>query len=182
MDNTGAPFTKIRTELDLSIPLIPSFIYFYYLYFPWMLTVILMLNDRKKLYEALISFTILDTTAIFTFIWFPTKMIRPDIIGPGLTNDLIRGMYEVDAGYNLFPSLHVGHSVLVAICFYYYQRKLFPIALVISTLISLSTVFVKQHYVIDIPFGIIYALLAWMIGVRIAERYLKGSEMNYELR
>jgi membrane-associated phospholipid phosphatase len=85
-------------------------------------------------------------------------MIRPSFVPQGFSDGLLQWIYEVDTGWNAFPSLHVGHSTLVALLCWKYRRSLFPVAAAGSLLISASTVLIKQHYVVDIPGGI---LLAW---------------------
>ncbi len=164
LEKSGGAFTMIKTQWDDWIPFVPEFIYPYYIYFPFMLLVVPISSTRLQFYHVVTSFAILEATAISTFILFPTKMIRPVVEPTNFTYQLVYSMFSVDPGYNLLPSLHVGHSVLVAVFFYVYQRKFFIPVLILATSICLSTVFIKQHYVIDIPFGILYSLTAYNIA------------------
>lgn len=164
VERSGGAFTVIKTQWDDWIPFVKEFIYPYYIYFPFMLLVVPISTTRLQFYHVVTAFAILETTAISTFIMFPTKMVRPVIEPIDFTHYLVYSMYSLDPGYNLLPSLHVGHSVLVTVFFYVYKRKFFIPVLIIGLSICLSTVFIKQHFVIDIPFGILYALTAYNIA------------------
>lgn len=164
LEKSGGAFTIIKTQWDDWIPFIPEFIYPYYIYFPFMLLVVPISKTRLQFYHVVTAFAILESTAIATFILFPTKMIRPFVEPINFTYQLLDSMYSVDPGYNLLPSLHVGHSVLVSVFFFVYERKYFLPVFLIAITICLSTVFIKQHYVIDIPFGILYSLTAYNLA------------------
>ncbi|MCS7073581.1 MAG: phosphatase PAP2 family protein [Bacteroidia bacterium] len=154
-------FTGLETTLDKYIPLIPLFVIPYYLYYPVLLAVLPITKTRENFYHAVIAYLVLDTAALTTFYLFPSYMVRPEIIGDGILEEMIRFIYKNDEGFNLLPSLHVGHSVLVTMFYYYLKPKWFYPMLIATILISLSTVFIKQHYVIDIPFGILYGMAAY---------------------
>jgi membrane-associated phospholipid phosphatase len=86
-------------------------------------------------------------------------MERPVVTGSGTTFELVRLLYRLDAGWNVFPSLHVAHSVLVTLLYLQHDRRRSPLVAAGTALIALSTVLVKQHYIVDVPAG---ALLAWL--------------------
>ncbi len=163
-ERSGGAFTMIKTHWDDWIPFIPEFIYPYYIYFPFMLLVVPISATRLQFYHVVTAFAVLETTAISTFILLPTKMIRPSVEPINWTYQLVYGIFSVDPGYNLLPSLHVGHSVLVSVFFYVYQRRFFVPVFIVAISICLSTIFIKQHYVIDIPFGVLYALTAYNLA------------------
>jgi len=164
LKKTGDSSVNIKTRWDDWIPFIPEFVYPYYIYYPFMLLVVPISRTRIQFYHVVTAFAILEASAILTFILFPTKVIRPEIIPTDITTILIHNIFSLDLGYNLLPSLHVGHSVLVSVFFYVYYRKYFIPVFMVAISICLSTVFIKQHYVIDIPFGIIYALSAYNLA------------------
>ncbi len=164
LEKNGGAFRIIKTQWDDWIPFIPEFIYAYYIYFPFLLLVVPITKTRVQFYHVVSAFAILESTAIATFILYPTKITRPDIEPLDFTHQLVYAIFSADPGYNLLPSLHVGHSVLVAVFFYVYQKKYFLPVCLIALSICLSTVFVKQHYVIDIPFGILYSLTSYNIA------------------
>jgi membrane-associated phospholipid phosphatase len=149
----------LETRLDAHIPFRPEFVFAYFLYYPWLLWP-LVLRQREVFFRALGAFALMQLFAGVVFVLFPSHMVRPTVIPAGIAGDLVRFIYRMDMGWNVFPSLHVGHSVLVALLFWKHgPPKLFPIVALGSALISASTVLIKQHYVVDIPAGL---LLAWL--------------------
>jgi membrane-associated phospholipid phosphatase len=155
---SGAPFTGLELWIDAYIPFVPQFIYFYFLYYLWVLIVLPILNERESFYHAAAAFTIIQAAAITTFIVFPSFMVRPEVVGDSLAHEMVRFIYREDKGFNLVPSLHVGHSTLIALFFRAYKPKHFPWVAFGTLMISVSTVLVKQHYIIDIPIGFLFAL------------------------
>ena len=107
--------------------------------------------------------------------FFPTYMDRvaeglfvvPD--NPTIFDKLRMFWYSLDGSemaYNLLPSFHCLNSTL---CYLGVAgRKEIPLwfriySLVITILIFASTVYVKQHYVLDIVTGVIIAVIAYII-------------------
>lgn len=165
----GATFTGLETWLDAYIPFIPQFIWFYCLYYVWVLLVTPIMREREHFYHAAASFAVLQTAAIATFILFPSYMVRPEVVGNSMSHDLVRWMYEADKGFNLIPSLHVGHSTLVTLFYRTHKPKVFPIIAAGTFMIALSTVLIKQHYIIDIPVGFLMALGAFYVTAPVAQ-------------
>lgn len=157
----GGRFAVLETWLDGYIPFVPMSIFAYYLYYVWVLWMVPVVRERDRFYHAIAAFTVLQVAALITFVQFPSFMVRPNPVGEGLAIRLVQLMYKADQGFNLLPSLHVGHAVLVTLFYYTYKRELFPLILAGTVLIAVSTVLVKQHYVIDIPFGLLYAAAAF---------------------
>lgn len=146
--------------VDAYIPFVPSFIFAYVLYYPFLLLPAPVLRKRADFYSAFVAFSLMQVCAAVTFVLVPSRMERPEVTGEGLAADLVRWVYSLDQGWNVLPSLHVGHSVLVALIYWSYGRRWFvPVALG-TVLICVSTVLVKQHYLVDIPAG---AALAWVL-------------------
>ena len=103
--------------------------------------------------------------------------MRPDFEALGRGNfaiDLVKSIYEADSPpRNVMPSMHV--SVSWALMFAVLQseglknkRILKTGAVIMSILISLATVFIKQHSILDVFAGIAVAILVFAI-VKIAE-------------
>ncbi len=160
----GGRFAILETRWDAYIPFAPNFVFAYYLYYPWVLLPLPILRERQIFYHTIFAFALLQAAALASFVALPSKMVRPELVGDGLAMDMMRAMYKADPGFNLLPSLHVAHSTLVALVFWKYGRKYFPAVAAGTLLISLSTVFIKQHYVIDIPAGLAFAWVAFLLS------------------
>lgn len=165
----GQAFTGLETWLDAYIPFIPQFIWFYCLYYVWVLLVTPIMAEREHFYHAAASFAVLQTAAIATFILFPSYMVRPQVIGNSISHDMVRWMYNADHGFNLIPSLHVGHSTLVTLFYRAHKPKVFPVVAAGTFMIALSTVIIKQHYIVDIPVGFLMALGAYYVTAPVVQ-------------
>lgn len=112
------------------------------------------------------------------FYLYPTTVIRPILSGEGFLLDMVRMVYSMDNPYDCFPSLHVLHTHIMT----YFLIKQFSntLATVAGTtsflLISLSTVFIKQHSILDV-------LAAMMLGLMICPltKFLNKSSRTPDL-
>lgn len=148
----------LHTQLDVYTPFIPGFVYAYLLYYPWVMLPLPILRTRRAFFCALGAFAMVQAIGQVVFVVWPSHMERPGVDGLGISAELVRQVYRLDPGWNVFPSLHVAHSTLVAFLYYQHQRRHAPVVAAGAGLIALSTVLIKQHYVVDVPAG---ALVAW---------------------
>lgn len=151
----------VYSPLDDLIPFCELFVIPYMIWFAYLVGMyaytILFDTDAFKKYTYFVIGTY--TTTLLIYIFFPTMQeLRPNIAELGRSNFLTRFMadfYDFDTNTNVCPSLHVIGSVAVSVAAWH--SKLFSeigwrIAFTVMTiLIILSTVFLKQHSVIDIP-------------------------------
>jgi H+/Cl- antiporter ClcA len=78
----------------------------------------------------------------------------------------LRFLYDADPPYNCFPSLHVAHSFVSALTCYRVHRRVGITAVVCAALVGLSTLFTKQHYVLDVIAGVFLACVAHVVFLR----------------
>ena len=123
---------------------------------------------------------------IFCFLFFtimPTAIVRPDVTGNSVLDFLTRAIYAMDTpAVNLFPSIHCLES-WVAIRCAFSMKKVGNVYRAITVFISLgvfmSVVFLKQHYLVDIPAGILVFELALLLTKKFKlDRFLdKGMKL-----
>ncbi len=107
------------------------------------------------------------TVAYLGFLLYPTVAPRSDtVMGEGFAVWGLRFLYGADPPYNCFPSLHVAHSFVSALACYRVHRTLGFVALTCASLVAISTLFTKQHYVADLIAGILLALAAYAVFLR----------------
>ena len=100
------------------------------------------------------------------WLFYPVQYhLRPTL--PLATSGLIfwiQFFYQMDgAALNCFPSLHVTFAFLFFYLAYTFHRKLTWHLLIYATLVSLSTLTFKQHYVLDILGGVGLATGLWLL-------------------
>lgn len=160
----------IECRLDHMIPFCEYFIVPYLLWFVYVAGTFLwfMLKEDDRLFYrfAAVMFGGM-TIALIIYTVFPNGIhLRPDIdASRNLFTWLTSLIYRADTCTNVFPSLHVYTSAVIAI--FFSKSKLGEekpgakyAALVISGLIILSTVFLKQHSVLDLVAG---NVMAWAL-------------------
>ena len=79
---------------------------------------------------------------------------------------------QVNEFTNVFPSLHTSLSATVMIFAWYshsYYRRWTPIALFIGTCVIISTMYLAQHWVVDVIAGIALAAVSCWIGIQAVE-------------
>lgn len=156
--------------IDNFIPFVNWFIIVYVLCYPWWyLGPFLSLKySRKRYYNYLISAAIGYIVAGIFFIVLPTTIERPIVYNDNFLNMLVNFIYEVDTpATNLFPSLHcfISWNCYLSIR----KEKTIPIIfrtsyLIFACLVCASTVFVKQHFFVDIIGGVILAEFTWFFS------------------
>lgn len=154
---------------DISVPFLPTFIIFYVIaYLQWFVGFILIARESRDLcYSMLTGEMIAKLITFIIFIIFPTTMARPEITGTGIFDKLTQLIYSIDTPDNLFPSIHCLGSWLCfrgALEIKSIRKWYAPLSLAVSILVFLSTIFIAQHALIDIPAGIIVAELGIIIS------------------
>lgn len=85
---------------------------------------------------------------------YPTAApLHAKVTGASFTDLVMRGLYDSGVPYNCFPSLHVAQCYLAASCCHKVHRRTGMAAFVWATLVALSTLYTKQHYVADVVAG-----------------------------
>jgi membrane-associated phospholipid phosphatase len=106
--------------------------------------------------------------AAYLVFWrYPTVAPRPvEVVGEGFGAWGLRFLYGADPPRNCFPSLHVAVSFVSALAVGLVNREVGRWAIGSATLVALSTLFTKQHYVVDVLAGVAMALLAGRLLLR----------------
>jgi len=147
----------LNFNIDQKIPFIPNFIYIYNTFYPFMFITLLYLfkHDEKVYMKGIISGIIGFLICDIIFLAYPTIMLRPSIPKTNfLTNLILKITFFFDTpALNCFPSIHCLFCFQIIYSFIFTKhiklKKKIPI-IIYSLLIIISTVLVKQHYVVDI--------------------------------
>lgn len=144
--------------------LIPFCEYFIVPYATWfvelaVIPLLLLKYDRKQYYYlCAVMFTGM-TLCLGLYLIFPNGLdLRVEITRQNIFADLVRLIQAVDTPTNVCPSIHVASAMAMdlAICrsVLGQRRWVRMLANSVFVLICLSTVFLKQHSVIDIFWGV----------------------------
>jgi membrane-associated phospholipid phosphatase len=184
--------------LDAHIPFIEYFIVPYLLWFAYIgVTGVYFLFWEKKSFCRLMYYGMIGMTLFIVASYlYPNGLeIRPDtFVRDNIFVTLTQWIYKIDTATNVFPSIHVFNSVGVNVAIHRSKRLeghvwIQRMSSVLMTLIILSTVFVKQHSLVDVLSALLLSCVAYDLvynkrwediknSMR-AERYRKKTEPGW---
>src|SRR3989338_8930539 len=149
---------SVMTWLDSFIPFVSYFIVPYALY-PVIvgLSFYLYWKDYKKYKTMALSIATVLFISVIIYFAFQTQITRQEIQPQNIFDDLVLFVYSLDQPVNALPSLHVSLPTLATLFIFLRNRKLALYVAPVTILIILSTVFIKQHAVLDVFAGLILA-------------------------
>lgn len=155
---------------DRALPLQPAWALVYgAVYLFLILLPIFVVRQEGLIRRTFLTYLTVWSIAYIVFLLYPTRAPRPDVVdGEGFAVWGLRFLYSADPPYNCFPSLHVAHSFVSAIACARVHRKVGIAAIVAASLVAVSTLFTKQHYLVDIAAGIGLAWAASSVFLRTA--------------
>jgi len=128
---------------------------------------VIVVREEAHIRRTFWAYLAVWTTAYVCFLVYPTVAPRPpEVVGDGFAAWGLRFLYDADPPYNCFPSLHVAHSFVSALTCYRLDRRLGHGALLCASLVAISTLFTKQHYIADVVGGIVLAIVAYGLILR----------------
>lgn len=148
--------------LDLLLPVRPAWAIVYgSLYLFLIVLPLLIVRDEELIGRTVRAYLTVWTAAYACFLAFPTVAPRPgELTGDGFAAWGLRSLYGADPPYNCFPSLHVAHSFVSAFACRRVHRGVGVVATLAASLVGLSTLYTKQHYVADVIAGVALASAA----------------------
>ncbi len=122
--------------------------------------------DRRTFLRFCGAFTaaVLVSAPLFLLVSLPPPRVA--LSDTDLLDRLLTLQYRLDVNGNCFPSLHVSLSFLTALAVGHCVRPMRAAVLVWAGLVAVSTVFVRQHYAVDVIAGIALAFVIWKIFFR----------------
>jgi membrane-associated phospholipid phosphatase len=159
----GARHT-LATPLDATVPFAPSWEWIYASIYLAAFLPALQMRDLRLLARALVGLIAVQIAANGIFLAFPVRMVRPEALVDPHRSFLEWGLalnFVLDPPVNCFPSLHVANAFYVCLCAWSVDRAVGGAALSLAGLIALSTMFVKQHWFLDVVGGTMLAIVVW---------------------
>ena len=165
-DGTGA---KPAIWLDSQIPIISEFSWIYLLTFPIAIFTYFLVayKDKKHHWNLWLTLVINSIISGIIYLCWQTQMVKEPFEAITLSDKLLLMIWGACKPVNCFPSQHVmmAMGILLGI---HNQNKNIPLWLscllyIVSVLVMLSTVFLHQHYVLDVIASIVLMTLIYMI-------------------
>lgn len=136
-------------------------------YILWLSSLVwITLKMEDRLFRSFIMACLLTLTiGTMTFIFFPTYVKPATLTGNDIFVSLLRFIHDNYGRYDAFPSSHVYITALLALFFgrWYPRQKLLWILILV--IVSFSTLFTGQHYILDVIGGYLLALAGYHFGL-----------------
>ena len=165
----------LSTALDKKIPFISIFIYPYIYWYVYIFigAIFILSKGRRKYIRALLGIYIGMCICYVVYYFFTVKIDRPIVVNSGLSNILVNIIYQGDKPVNCFPSLHVLNTYFIM---RYtkkdYGKKWYAYTQITGILIILSTLFIKQHFIVDGIAAIILVEIVMIFVNKIDDKYI----------
>ena len=178
-------YSLIQTSFDEKIPFVEFFIIPYLLWFVFMIVTVgyFFFKDRNEFYR-LILFLVIGMTLflMISTLWPNGQTLRPKYFErDNIFLDMVKHLYSTDTPTNVFPSIHVYNTLG---CYVAIRRSkhlkdirwVQSTTFIISVLIILSTMFLKQHSFIDGIAAGIFAVISYVFIY--AEEYKREQALK----
>lgn len=158
----------VGNVIDTKIPFVPAFFIPYCIWYLMIFIIpyYLYCKDKDKFIKYTMAYILCSMIGNIVFISYPSTVARPTVTGTDIFSLIAKFIYWIDTPTNCFPSLHCAISMLfiLYICESKNTNIITKISVcIISILIMLSTLFTKQHVVVDFISGDILALIVYLI-------------------
>lgn len=169
--NPAAAYTPVSCALDDLIPFQEGFLIFYVFWYVFIVGMhfytLLYDIDAFKKYSRFLILSMSISTACFLL--FPTcQNLRPEAFPrDNFLTGLVRVLYALDTNTNVCPSEHVIGAIAVMVTAWHcrgLKKPLWQMSIALLTLlICASTVFLKQHSVVDFLAALPICLLSYAV-------------------
>lgn len=150
-----------ETKWDRLVPLSPNWVIPYVFFYNPLMVVAVWLLWESSYWQLIWSLMSAEILAMIFWYLVPNGVLKPRLSNRGWQEKIMSFVYKVDGGTNGFPSGHVFMSV---ICGYYLVEAGYTWGGWVAGLVVISTVLVKQHYVVDILGGLAWAAVGIWLG------------------
>lgn len=162
---------NMESSLDKMVPFwSPAVVIYLGCYLFWAVNYILIARqDKRSVCQFFWSDFLAHVICFIIFLAFPTTNVRPVVRPDGLWNQLMLWVFSIDAADNLFPSIH---CLVSWFCFIgIRKRQEIPkwyriFSCVMALMVCASTLFTRQHVIMDVLGGVLLAEFCYYIGKR----------------
>lgn len=165
---TPFEYHVVNTEFDNYIPFISIFVYPYVMWFVTLFLVpYLFYKYEKRLYNVYLRTIVISLIIAFIiYVFYPTTLIRNEVVPKNLSTFIIWLVYFVDTpAINCLPSAHCMISfvhIYITLIIKKMPPKIKALIIVQSILVIFATLFIKQHVIVDVVFAFIISLIIYI--------------------
>jgi len=168
--------------LEAHIPLRPSFTLLYITLYPIFGLPFFVVRERPMFQRLVAGYLLMFVACSIAFLAIPIAFDRPPLPPPPhdfgtWVLSIVRG---TDPAWNCMPSEHCTAAMIAALATWEACRKAGAFALLGALLIGVSTLFTKQHYVVDVlaGYGLAFAIHWALRWAKSFEPWKRQSTVN----
>ena len=160
-----------ETVLDNYIPFLPIFVIPYILWFAYIVFgfVYFLIYDNEGFYRTTFYIFVGMYLSLIVYLLFPNAQgLRVDLDMSNIFHRLLSIIYSNDTSTNVCPSIHTYNSIMMHITLI--QNKKFASnkilnysSLILIIFICLSTVFTKQHAILDVFYAFPLCIIVYYL-------------------
>jgi membrane-associated phospholipid phosphatase len=159
----------LRTRLDDAIPFWPWTAWCYLPFYAGVFILAIGGLKRRALFNrAIVAVLIVMALGalghVFIGAEYPRPVLHPPY--PDISAAFLASVQRIDPPGNVFPSLHVAHTTMLALLLLKDRPRLGLLTLAMATALALSTLTTKQHFVADVIAGYLLAFFGRWIALR----------------
>ena len=147
----------------------------------------MFINKDEKEYLQIIANLGIGMTLFILISWlYPNGHFLRPLTFPrdNIFTQMVRMLYKIDTPTNILPSIHVYNSIAAFIGIAHCQKlKKHPVivgsSFILTVLIVASTVFLKQHTVIDVVSAFILNFIVYLLVYRLVDNRVLVGERKY---
>jgi membrane-associated phospholipid phosphatase len=159
----------LRTRLDDAIPFWPWTSWCYLPFYAGVFIIAIAGIKRRALFNrAVLAVLIVMSIGAIGHVFIGAEYPRPVLYPPyaSISAAFLAAVQHIDPPGNVFPSLHVAHTTMLALILIKDRPLLGRVALAMATALALSTLTTKQHFLADVVSGYALAFFGRWIALR----------------
>jgi len=159
----------LRTRLDDAIPFWPWTAWCYLPFYAGVFIIAIAGIKRRAVFNGavravLVVMSVGAVCHVLIGAEYPRPVLHPPY--PDISAAFLAAVQGIDPPGNVFPSLHVAHTTMLAMILMKDRARVGLIALAMATALALSTLTTKQHFLADVLSGYVLAFFGRWLALR----------------
>jgi membrane-associated phospholipid phosphatase len=157
------------TAVDAAVPFVPATLWIYFSDYLLVASAFMLCTDWTEVKRFVRAYFALLVVGSSVHLLWPSVFPRHafPVSGKGITVTAFHLLRQVDLPTSCLPSMHVAGSFLAAFSLWRHRPWVQTVWLAWATAVAVSTLTVKQHYVVDVVAGLgmagaFWALFFWL--------------------
>lgn len=173
VEQRNVPINIIHMKIDDYIPFCEYFIVPYLLWFAYVAVTVFYFaffnKNKQEYWQFILTLGIGMTLFIFVSLLYPNgQNLRSELTGDSIFIHLVQYLYTIDTPTNILPSIHVFNSIACCIAIFQHKpfqkrKALLTGTAILTTLIVMATVFLKQHTLVDVIAAVVLNIVCFQL-------------------